>query len=741
MTRTTWGIFCIVLVIVGCSSEQSVTSRKSLPPQPAVPVPLTSSVVPDTTTVDSSESDIVPSDSLVSVMLEHARQHYISAINAQEYGDSTRSAIQFEEAISILDELSYVPGIEENKDFNDLSKAVVDDYEMYIARIDSLSPESSIFALREKLNQVTDVADTSDTVGAHTIIQGTTVPLVINNMVERNISFFQGRGREYMERWLRVSGKYFPLMQKILKEEGVPEEIAYLTMVESGLNPMARSWARAVGLWQFVKGTGRLYGLKWNYWFDERRDFEKATRAAARHLHDLHDQFGDWQLALAAYNSGAGHVYRGMRRSGESDFWGIRRRLPRETRNYVPEFIAVVVIALNPEQYGFGGIAPDPPLSYDVVKINDCVGLDVLASCASTDVETMRELNPELIQWCTPPGMRGYSLRVPAGSAASFKQKYAAVPDDQKRDWIVHKVRKGETLGGVAQRYGIPVEIVKETNRLASNRLSVGKTLVIPVPKGSERYAALVASSANTDPSSSRRRSRRYTAVRRRTGRAAEAVRSVPDSKDMAQLSYLVKKGDTIGHIAEWYGCRATDVRNWNDLPYGRPLRAGAKLEIWVKKTDLARYEKIDQMSFAEKQAMVPVAQTAQKSIPDAGSPDRYVVKKGDTLDKIARDHEVSIAQLKQWNRLRKNRITVGQSLIIRQDAPRPKVTAAAAPAKQSAANKVLVYVVKKGDTLWTIAKSHSVDPADLRAWNDLSRNKIYAGQELLIHIGDANPN
>ncbi len=314
------------------------------------------------------------------------------------------------------------------------------------------------------------------------------IPLVENNRVRYFVNFFSGRLRGFFERALARSGRYVPMMTTILREEGLPEDLVFLSLIESGFSPYAYSKAKAMGPWQFIRGTGLRYGLKINGWVDERRDPIKSTRAAAAYLKDLHLQFGEWFLAAAAYNAGERKVEKAIHRSRTNDFWHLSQKthLKMETRNYVPKFIAATLIASTPEKYGFGDVVYEPPIEYDEVSIKKPLRLQTIADLANTTVEAIRELNPALLRNSTPPSENGFMLRVPAGRGETFFQAYELLPDSATVKVITHKVRKGETLVAIAKKYRQPVSQVMELNNLKSRRVQVGQELII-MPDGAPK--------------------------------------------------------------------------------------------------------------------------------------------------------------------------------------------------------------------------------------------------------------
>lgn len=307
------------------------------------------------------------------------------------------------------------------------------------------------------------------------------IPVVENDRVLYFVDYFRGKKRGFFETALSRSGRYIPMMATILQEEGLPEDLVYLSLIESGFSPNAFSRAKAVGPWQFIHSTGLRYGLKINGWVDERRDPVKSTRAAAAYLKDLHLQFGEWFLAAAAYNAGEQKVERAINHSQTDDFWRLSQKtyLKSETRNYIPKFIAAALIAGTPEKYGFGDIVYEPPMEYDEVTIEKPLKLETVAKMAETTVKVIKELNPALLRNITPPNENGFVLRLPAGSGKTFAEAYQLLPSSAKTKVVAHKVKKGETLLGIAKNYGLRVNQLMELNGLHNRQIRVGQELIV----------------------------------------------------------------------------------------------------------------------------------------------------------------------------------------------------------------------------------------------------------------------
>ena len=375
------------------------------------------------------------------------------------------------------------------------------------------------------------------------------MPLVRNKQVDQFINYFQTKGKKQFEIWLKRYAKYENLILPILAEHEMPEELMYLAMIESGLNPKAYSKANASGMWQFIYSTGKQYGLERDWYMDERRDPVKATHAACKYLKDLYKKFDNWNLALAAYNCGEGRVLRASKLHQTYDFWQLHS-LPRETRNYIPYFLSAAIIAKFPEKYGFK-VETAEPFTYEIVNLEKSADLAVLARVAGLKASVLRDYNPELRQSATPT-IENYPLKLPVGKKSPFLSAWNAIPQDERfaPQFIVHRVRYGESLWTISKKYNISIHDLAAVNKIRNkNRVKVGQKLNVPL-KGGQTWG----NRDNGGPPG-------YT-----------------------KRIYRVRKGDTLGQIAENFNTRASKIRRWNNMKYGSHIiHPGKKLVIWVK--------------------------------------------------------------------------------------------------------------------------------------------------------------
>jgi membrane-bound lytic murein transglycosylase D len=435
-------------------------------------------------------------------LIQKAEQQFQRGKKFYQAKDADRARTEFDGAIDTMLEAAEL--VSDRQAFDKRLDEMVEAVHRYdLAGLGSAQPVEETSFEKAPLEDILELTFPVDP-GLKTKVKGelsatvSQLPLTLNDTVLGYIHYFSGRGRKTMLAGLERAGRYRPLIQRILDEEGVPQELIHLAQAESGFLPRAVSRKAAVGMWQFVAWRGQQYGLLRSRYTDDRLDPEKATRAAARHLRDLYKEFGDWYLAIAAYNCGPGVVEKAVQRTGYADYWELRARrvLPAETTNYVPIILAMTIMVKNAGEYGLDNVSPEPPLQYDTVDVDAPTHLALVADLTDAPVSELLQLNPALLRGVAP---EGYSLRVPKGTAGTLSASLQLVPSARRLSWRMHKVAPGETLATIGKRYGTHPASIAQANNMDANSPIEGDRLMIPavyrgesvrVPQVSTRHNA-----------------------------------------------------------------------------------------------------------------------------------------------------------------------------------------------------------------------------------------------------------
>lgn len=617
------------------------------------------------------------------------------------------------------------------------------------------------------------------------------IPIVVNDRVSTWIDYFaNGSGRKHYSRYLSRSTRFVPTQLRILKEVGVPRDLIFLSMIESGFNTHAYSSAAASGLWQFIRSTGRLYGLESDYWVDERRDPEKATLAAAQHLKDLYGEFGDWYLAFAAYNAGSGKVRRAIAGTGSNNFWTLASSsyLRQETKDYVPKLLAAAIIAKSPEKYGFEDVIFQDAIATEKVTISTPTDVEVIAECAGVDTDLIRLVNPELIRNMTPPDRPNYQVNVPRGTKGTFEKKYARLSPSERLKNVQYVARNGDTLREVAAENGTSVSALMTANPDLTNRLRSGQTVLIaraydsppslpfsssayPTATKGSRLLDLIAENTDVKPEKSNKKKKdkeKQEKLQKEQSLPQEEMK-VAWKEQMNSTATPSTEKTGVGFIssahAEDKPAAATannDVAMNNPNPSAENAvnpAATPSLDVPVSPSPTAATEgdksetppanqdaqitealnKVDASPTPEDaKGAVRVKSSGQVTPANSKKVVAIKVKKGETLSQIASRYNVSMAELKEWNKIKgKGNVLVGQKLIIKGGSAEEaavkttkedsRVVASSEKksvksAKKENVSKTIAYKVRKGDTINKIAKKYDVAPADIVGMNGLSK-------------------
>lgn len=599
MKRRSWLLALTMFALWGCGSEHRAANfQESIVAPAASKAPATG----------KSEADQV---------IAEARQHYFLGERELNLGHLDKAKDEFNASLDVLMEYQgkHDPDSRIQAVVDELQNKIYDHEMAALKEGDGFTEHPLEPAMIDDLKNIDTFPNpdqqTKNEVEQDLKTTAYTIPVEVNDTVLSFIRIFQNSRRNEMEGGLIRSGRYLDAMKRIFREEGVPEDLVYTALIESSFKPNAYSRARAKGFWQFISGTAKRYDLRMDWWVDERSDFEKSTHAAAHYLSDLHGMFGDWYLALAGYNAGENKIAYGLQHSGAHTFWELcqTRYILQETKNYVPAILAAMIIAKDPQKYGFTD-QPNEPIQYEKVQIDYPVDLRLVAECSGASLEEIKLLNSGLNR-LTTPATGTYELKLPATTKDAFLTEIAAIPEDKRITWRKHEVREGDTLTSIAQLYRTSVTSISAVNSFQQDNttLAVGQKIVIPIGRQSSVQYATRESYTQDAPVS---------------GNAKY---------------YSVHKGDTLFQIATKYNTSVDNLRAWNRLSSHHTLHVGESL---VVRND----------GVSSKYA-------------SSGSKIVYHVKRGDTLTQIANNYNTDVESLKRWNHLNGSSLNVGDRLTI----------------------------------------------------------------------------
>ncbi len=605
------GCFVAMLVMVmintACESGKAQKSRSTPPPTATAPTLATEA---PKTAIAQAPVPALPRPDPVEKMIRDSEREYQSGQGNVRDGHLEAAKANFDRALATLMEGPADVGSDERLQ-RQFSKIVENVHRLEMAALkegDGFTEQKAEPAPIDEANDVTFPVDPAVKAKAEAELKGmrSDIPLVINDYVAGYINFFSTRGKETLVRGWRRAGRYQAMIRRVLAEEGLPQDLIYVAQAESGFHPLAISRVGARGMWQFMHYTAPGYGLKRSWWVDDRQDPEKSTRAAARYLKDLYNQFGDWYLAIAAYNSGGGNVQRAVERTGYADFWELYRRnvLPNETKNYVPIIVAITIIAKNPTQYGLSESLTDVPEDFETVKVDYAVDLRLVAEAVDQPLDLIAELNPSLLRRTTPKDAE-FELKLPTGTKGRYLAAIEAIPRDKRVSWRYHKVGAGETLSTLARKYRTTAQAIAEVNDLAGGELVTDAKLIMPV-----------------------------------SGRISETATSFAKKP----TRYTVRKGDTVLTVADDFGVPAERVRRWNRLK-GNNLRKGRTLLI---------YKPVGPGEPTEAASLRKGAKT-------------HTVRRGETLSAIATRYGTTVAHLQKNNAQLGNKIRPGDVIVVQR--------------------------------------------------------------------------